>query len=91
MANHLYDLLASRFPWDRAKPCFLLKDGKPISYATLERRAGRAAAALIAKGIAPGDRVAMQAEKSPEGVMLYLACVKAGAVFLPLNTAYTRG
>jgi malonyl-CoA/methylmalonyl-CoA synthetase len=90
MANHLYDLLASRFPWDRAKPCFLFKDAKPISYAALERKAGRAAAALIAKGVEPGDRVAMQAEKSPEGVMLYLACLKAGAVFLPLNTAYTQ-
>ena len=37
-----------------------------------------------------GDRVAVQAEKSPEGVALYLGCLMAGAVYLPLNTAYTR-
>ena len=37
----------------------------------------------------PGDRVAAQVEKSPEALFLYLGCVRAGAVFLPLNTAYT--
>ncbi len=37
----------------------------------------------------PGDRVAVQVEKSPEAIFLYLACLRAGAVFLPLNTAYT--
>ena len=75
MSANLYDLLASRFPWDRAKPCFIPAEGKPISYADLERKAGRAAAALIAQGVQPGDRVAMQAEKSAEAVMLYLGCL----------------
>ena len=37
----------------------------------------------------PGDRVAVQVEKSPQAVLLYLACLRAGAIFLPLNTAYT--
>ena len=37
----------------------------------------------------PGDRIALQAEKSPEGIMIYLGVLKAGAVFLPLNAAYT--
>ena len=40
-------------------------------------------------GVAPGDRVAVQVEKSPEAMLLYLACLRAGAVYLPLNTAYT--
>ena len=44
---------------------------------------------LQAEGVAPGDRVAVQVEKSAENVFLYLACLKAGAVYLPLNTAYT--
>ncbi|MDE2579842.1 MAG: malonyl-CoA synthase, partial [Hyphomicrobiales bacterium] len=44
---------------------------------------------LVGLGVKPGDRVAAQVEKSLAAVMLYLGCVRAGAVFLPLNTAYT--
>ncbi|MGX7876011.1 AMP-binding protein [Mesorhizobium sp. ORM6] len=50
---------------------------------------GTARARAAAVGVKPGDRVAVQVEKSPEAMLLYLACVRAGAVFLPLNTAYT--
>ena len=85
---NLYDRLAARFPADRGAPCFLLEGGQ-ISYGELEAGAGRLAALLIAKGVVPGDRVAVQTQKTPEAVMLYLATLKAGAVFLPLNTAYT--
>jgi malonyl-CoA/methylmalonyl-CoA synthetase len=53
------------------------------------RLSARAAAALAGLGIAPGDRVAVQTEKSPEALFLYLGALRAGAVFLPLNTAYT--
>jgi malonyl-CoA/methylmalonyl-CoA synthetase len=88
MSDNLYDLLASRFPADPSAPCFLLNDGREISYGTFAERVGRLAALLIARGVEPGDRVAVQTEKSPEAVMLYLATLKAGAVFLPLNTAY---
>ena len=89
MSENLYDLLASRFPTDRAKPCFLLSDGTSISYGGLETGAAHVAARLIAEGVGPGDRVALQAEKSAEGIMIYLGALKAGAVFLPLNSAYT--
>ena len=89
MSANLYDLLAARFPTDRGQPCFLLSDGSATSYGQLEVGAGRAAARLLAEGVEPGDRVALQAEKSVEGVMLYLGVLKAGAVFLPLNAAYT--
>ena len=41
------------------------------------------------RGVKPGDRVAVQVEKSAEAIVLYLACLRAGAVYLPLNTAYT--
>jgi malonyl-CoA/methylmalonyl-CoA synthetase len=44
---------------------------------------------LIERGVKPGDRVAAQTEKSVPGLVLYLATVRAGAVYLPLNTAYT--
>ena len=89
MSQNLYDLLASRFPADRSRPCFLLSDGSQVSYGELEQGAGRVAARLVADGVEPGDRVALQAEKSVEGVMVYLGALKAGAVFLPLNSAYT--
>ncbi|RMH50319.1 MAG: malonyl-CoA synthase, partial [Alphaproteobacteria bacterium] len=52
-------------------------------------RAGRMAGALVAAGLAPGDRVAVQAEKSIAFIELYLGPILAGGVFLPLNTAYT--
>ncbi|WP_293677615.1 AMP-binding protein [uncultured Phenylobacterium sp.] len=90
MSQNLYDLLASRFPADRSKPCFLLSDGSEISYGALEAGAAQVAGRLVAEGVGPGDRVALQAEKSPEAVMVYLGVLKAGAVFLPLNNAYTR-
>jgi len=86
---NLYDLLASRFPADRSKPCFLLSDGRAISYGELEDGAAKVAGRLVAQGVQPGDRVALQAEKSAEVIMIYLGVLKAGAVFLPLNSAYT--
>ena len=89
MSENLYDLLASRFPADRAQPCFMLSDGTAISYGELEIGAAQVAGRLAAEGVQPGDRVALQAEKSPEAIMVYLGVLKAGAVFLPLNNAYT--
>ena len=89
MSENLYDLLASRFPGDRARPCFLLSGGATISYGELESGAAHVAARLISEGVTPGDRVALQAEKSAEVIMIYLGALKAGAAFLPLNSAYT--
>jgi malonyl-CoA/methylmalonyl-CoA synthetase len=51
--------------------------------------AARLANVLVRHGVAPGDRVAVQVEKSPFALMLYFACLRAGAVYLPLNTGYT--
>ena len=64
-------------------------DGQHISYGDLIARAGQIANVLIDRGVKPGDRVAAQTEKSVTGLVLYLATVRAGAVYLPLNTAYT--
>ena len=64
-------------------------DGERISYAELIARAGRMANVLVERGVKVGDRVAAQTEKSVPGLVLYLATVRAGAVYLPLNTAYT--
>ncbi|MBN8967507.1 MAG: malonyl-CoA synthase [Rhizobiales bacterium] len=64
-------------------------DGARISYGDLIALSGRYANYLVARGVKPGDRVASQTEKSVPALVLYLATVRAGAVFLPLNTAYT--
>src|SRR5215211_3421170 len=64
-------------------------DGQRISYGDLMARAGQMANVLVSRGVKPGDRVAAQAEKSVPALVLYLATVRAGAVYLPLNTAYT--
>jgi malonyl-CoA/methylmalonyl-CoA synthetase len=89
--NHnLYALLQSRFPVDRSAPCLILPGGEAISYGALEAGVGRIAALLRAKGVRPGDRVAAQTRKNPAALMLYLASLQVGAVFLPLNTAYTE-
>ncbi|HXH43280.1 MAG TPA: malonyl-CoA synthase [Bradyrhizobium sp.] len=65
------------------------QDGALISYGDLIARAGQMANVLVARGVKPGDRVAVQVEKSVANIVLYLGTVRAGAVYLPLNTAYT--
>ena len=61
------------------------------TYADLDETSGRFARALARFGVRPGDRVAAQVDKSPEALFVYLACVRMGAIFLPLNTAYQKG
>ena len=87
MPNLFFDCLMTR----GADAALFLRvpGGDSLTYADMRRRAAKMAAALVALGVAPGDRVAAQIEKSPDGLMLYLGTVLAGAVFLPLNTAYT--
>src|SRR4030081_1657842 len=64
-------------------------DGQHISYGDLISRAGQMANVLVSRGVKPGDRAAAKTEKAVPGLVLYLATVRAGAVYLPLNTAYT--
>jgi malonyl-CoA/methylmalonyl-CoA synthetase len=85
--NPLYDQLIAAGRPDA--PFLERPDGRIDRYADLDALSGRLAGALAALGVEPGDRVAVQVEKTPENLYLYLACVRAGAVFLPLNTAYT--
>ena len=64
-------------------------DGSVVSYGDFFGGAEKLAGVLLAKGVKPGDRVAVQVDKSVEVLQLYVATVMAGGVFLPLNTAYT--
>ena len=60
-----------------------------FTFAELERETARWAAAIAGLGVKPGDRIAVQVEKSVANLVLYLAALRVGAVYLPLNTAYT--
>lgn len=86
---NLFALFRARFPADRQAPFLIGPDGTELSYAALEERTGLLASRLVRLGVAPGDRVAIQSEKSVAGLLLYLATLRAGAVHLPLNPAYT--
>lgn len=68
-----------------------LPDGAAATYANVAAASARHAQALRACGVGPGDRVAVQCEKRFEMLLLYLGCLRAGAVFLPLNPAYPAG
>ena len=71
------------------RPVFVGTDEVRLTYAGLDRAVGGYAGALVRLGAAPGDRILVQAEKSVEGALLYLASLRAGLVYVPLNTAYT--
>ncbi|MBT8434429.1 MAG: malonyl-CoA synthase [Gammaproteobacteria bacterium] len=86
--NHLFDGLLSGRESDSGT-LLNLPGGPSWSYAGLVELSGRLANLLLQK-VKPGDRVAVQVQKSAEAIALYLATIRAGAVFLPLNTAYTR-
>jgi malonyl-CoA/methylmalonyl-CoA synthetase len=89
MTNHFFQNVRDA-SHGRANSLFLeTPDGGGLTYAGMEARTARTAAALVKLGVQPGDRVAVQVEKSPEALMLYLGTLRAGAVFLPLNPAYT--
>ena len=88
MLDNLFELFRSRFPADRSQTFIEVPGGATLSYGDLEAATGRYAHALTGAGVAPGDRVAVQVDKSAEAVVLYLACMRAGAILLPLNTAY---
>lgn len=86
---NLYQRFSDRFSDKAGRKFAEIDDGRVYTYEHVEQVTARFAAALVKLGVQPGDRVAVQVEKSIEALMLYLATVRAGGVFLPLNTAYT--
>jgi len=76
----------------RGKEVFLEDEsGSVYTYADLDRETARIASFLTGLGLQQGERVAAQIEKSPQGLFLYLATLRAGLCYLPLNTAYQKG
>lgn len=90
MSDNLYALFASRFASARGAVCLEVDGGPSFSYADLDAESARYANLLVSLGLKPGDRVAAQIEKSAQAVFLYLGCLRAGLVYLPLNTAYQQ-
>ena len=88
MSNPLYDRLFAPLA-ERRSTLLILDDGSEIAGSELLAAIHRSAQALLADGVRPGDRVAAQVAKTPQALALYAATVAVGAVFLPLNTAYT--
>jgi malonyl-CoA/methylmalonyl-CoA synthetase len=88
-SNNLFLELSSRWA-DENKVAIETSAGRQYRFKDIRAIAARFANALASRGVKPGDRVAVQVEKSPEALFLYLACLRAGAAYLPLNPAYTE-
>jgi malonyl-CoA/methylmalonyl-CoA synthetase len=90
MTMNLYSLLSAHFPKNDSAPCMILPDARVWTYGDVERASARMANLIVALDLKPGDRIAAQVEKTPEALVLYLAAIRAGMVFLPMNPAYQR-
>ncbi len=86
-----YAYFAQRFLQTPTRNFIEADSGERFSYADVERETARFANFLIGLGLRRGDRVAVQVEKSPQAVFVYLACLRAGLSYLPLNNAYQPG
>jgi malonyl-CoA/methylmalonyl-CoA synthetase len=89
--RNLFAALSAAFPRDLDAVAVETDNGLCYSWRDLERATAMIANLLGSLGLEPGARVAVQVEKSVEAMMLYLATLRAGYVFLPLNTAYQKG
>ncbi len=88
MNANLYEQLVGSVD-DPGRTAIEMPDGERYSYLDLVALSARIANVLAARGVKPGDRVAVKVDKSFAALVLYLATLRAGAVYLPLNIAYT--
>ena len=89
MSESLYDSIVQVARANSGKPCLLLEGGRSVSYEQLFDHVQSVAAVLNERGIVAGDRVVAHCDKTPLTLALYLACLQIGAIYVPLNTAYT--
>jgi len=89
MNHNLFALFQTRFPRDLDRHFLATPEGRTLSYRALEHQSACLQRVLKEQGVAPGDRVVVQVEKSPLALVFYFACLRCGAVYVPLNTAYT--
>jgi malonyl-CoA/methylmalonyl-CoA synthetase len=90
MTNHFFQKIRDAMSGRESRTFLETPSGVSWTYADVAALSARYASALVELGLEAGDRVAVQVEKSPEALMLYLGAIRAGAVFLPLNPAYTN-
>ncbi|MEO5671263.1 MAG: AMP-binding protein, partial [Ramlibacter sp.] len=86
--QNLFAALRAAFPADLDAAAVETDTGLVYSWRDIERGTAMLANLLASLDLPAGSRVAVQVEKSVEAMMLYLATLRAGHVFLPLNTAY---
>ena len=86
---NLFELLRSRWEPRSDAPFLSVPGVRSLTYREVDTRSAQLAGALREVGVGVGDRVVVQIDKSTDAIALYLACLRTGAVFLPLNTAYT--
>ncbi len=89
MNQNIYIAFEKAWAGREDRPFLLLPEGETLSYALVKEMAARFAALLREQQVKPGDRVMAQVGKSPAAVALYLGTLQVGAVYVPLNTAYT--
>ena len=88
MPDNFYALLAGRFLPHAGRLCLETPDGERYTYGALDEESARYAQLLGVLGLQRGDRVAVQVEKSPAALFFYLGCLRAGLIYVPLNSAY---
>ncbi|GAB3673929.1 malonate--CoA ligase [Salinisphaera aquimarina] len=89
MSHNLFESFAERMAARGDADFIVTRDGRRYSYAQALEASARLASTLTSLGVERGDRVAVQVDKSPEAILLYLACLRIGGAYLPLNTGYT--
>ena len=89
MSNHLFDSLLSPSDSTNNSIFVYLPDGTELSYSEVWDRVTHYSHCLSDLGISSDDRVLVQVEKSIESIILYLACLRCGAIYIPLNPNYT--
>ena len=93
MSDHDYNLFThfrDGFAGKEDKTLLITGRESSLTFADVDRQSARIAEYLCELGVKPGDRVSVQVEKSPENLCLYLACLRAGFMFHPLNPSYKK-
>jgi malonyl-CoA/methylmalonyl-CoA synthetase len=90
MNANLYALFERHFPEGDEQPFVVIPNGPVIHYRDIAAASAQIAHALVAAGCKPGDRVAVQSDKHWRVLATYLAALRAGLVYLPLNTGYQK-
>src|SRR6202012_4678256 len=86
---NLYSTFRDAFPEDFDQICLETDQGRIVTYGEMDESSARIAGLLGKLGVRPGERVTVQVDKSPEALFLYLACLRAGVIYMPLNSGYT--